>query len=242
MKIRARPCARCSSRSRFRYWAWMVRSRLVVGSSAMSRRGSQEMPMAPTMRWRMPPDISCGYCSRRVCGEGMRTDFSSSHARLHALARPAPSCTRIGSATWSPIVNSGFSEAMGSCRIMAMRLPRTRRISASDFCSRSSPSNSILPLAMRAAGGSRRRMVSASVLLPEPDSPTIAQRLAGIDAQRDLVDGAHDPRAPRRDVVGGEIVELEQRAGAHRATRCAGTAPKGLLRWRLRADAAGDRV
>ena len=54
-----------------------------------------------------------------------------------------------------------------------MRLPRTRRISASDFCSRSSPSNSILPLAMRAAGGRRRRMVSASVLLPEPDSPTM---------------------------------------------------------------------
>ena len=26
---------------------------------------------------------------------------------------------------------------------------------------------------MRAAGGSRRRMVSASVLLPEPDSPTM---------------------------------------------------------------------
>ena len=30
-----------------------------MGSSAISRRGSQEMPIAPTMRWRMPPDISC---------------------------------------------------------------------------------------------------------------------------------------------------------------------------------------
>ena len=81
MKIRARPCARCSSRRRLRYCAWMVRSRLVVGSSAMSRRGSHEMPMAPTMRWRMPPDISCGYCRRRVSGDGMRTAFSSSRAR-----------------------------------------------------------------------------------------------------------------------------------------------------------------
>jgi len=43
----------------------------------------------------MPPDISCGCCRRRVCGEGMRTDFKSSPARLHAAARRAPSCTRI---------------------------------------------------------------------------------------------------------------------------------------------------
>ena len=41
--------------------------------------------MAPTMRWRMPPDISCGCCSRRVSGEGMRTAFSSSRARFQAL-------------------------------------------------------------------------------------------------------------------------------------------------------------
>ena len=54
-----------------------------------------------------------------------------------------------------------------------MRLPRTRRISVSDLSSRFSPSNIIRPLTMRAAGGSRRRMVSASVLLPEPDSPTM---------------------------------------------------------------------
>ena len=53
-----------------------------------------------------------------------------------------------------------------------MRLPRTRRISASDIASRFSPSKRISPETIFAAGGSRRRMVSASVLLPEPDSPT----------------------------------------------------------------------
>ena len=40
--------------------------------------------MAPTMRWRMPPDISCGYCLTRVSGDGMRTAFNSSRARLQA--------------------------------------------------------------------------------------------------------------------------------------------------------------
>jgi hypothetical protein len=103
----------------------------------------------------------------------MRTDFNSSRARCQAVARDAPSCTRIGSPTWLPIVNSGFSDAIGSCRIIAIRLPRTWRISASDFCTRSSPSNSIRPPTIRAAGGSTRMIVSASVLLPEPDSPTM---------------------------------------------------------------------
>ena len=39
----------------------------------------------------------------------------------------------IGSATWLPIVNSGFSEAIGSCTSIAIRLPRISRISSSDF-------------------------------------------------------------------------------------------------------------
>ena len=211
MKISASPCSRCRSRSRLRYCAWMVRSRLVVGSSAIRRRGSQEMPMAPTMRWRMPPDISWGNCDTRVCGDAMRTDFSKATARCQALARLAPSCTRSGSPTWLPMENSGLSDAMGSCRIMAMRLPRTRRISASDLSSRFSPSNIIRPLTMRAAGGSRRRMVSASVLLPEPDSPTIPRVLAGVQAERHVVHGAHHARALLGDIVGGKVFEREQR-------------------------------
>ena len=107
----------------------MVTSRLVVGSSAMSSRGSQEIAMAPTMRWRIPPDIWCGYSRSRWVTAGIFTDRSSAPARSRALRREACSWTRTGSATWSPTVNSGFSDAMGSCRIMAMRLPRMCRIS-----------------------------------------------------------------------------------------------------------------
>ena len=143
----------------------------------------------------MPPDISCGYCLTRASGDGMRTAFSSPRAAFHAVARFSCSCTMIGSATWSPIVNSGFSEAIGSCRSIAIRLPRTSRISSSDFGTRSSPSNSMRPLTMRAAGGSTRMIVSASVLLPEPHSPTIPSVSPAIDGQRHVVDRAHDPRA-----------------------------------------------
>jgi hypothetical protein len=199
MKISARPCSRCNSRSRLRYCAWIVRSRLVVGSSAISRRGSQEIPIAPTMRWRIPPDISCGYCLTRVSGDGMRTAFNSARARSHAALRRSPSCTRIGSATWLPIVNKGLSEAIGSCRIIAIFLPRISRISASDFVTRSSPLNSIRPPTMRAAGGNTRNNVSARVLLPEPDSPTIP-KVSPASRRSDTSSTARTTRVPWADM------------------------------------------
>ena len=77
----------------------MVTSRLVVGSSAIRSAGSQEMAMAPTMRWRIPPDIWCGYSLTRVSGAEILTAFKRSRALVHALARSTPSWTRIGSAT-----------------------------------------------------------------------------------------------------------------------------------------------
>ena len=128
--------------------------------------------MAPTMRWRMPPESWCGYSRTRSSGAAMRTARSSSRACAQAPRRLTPSWTRIGSATWSPIVKSGFSEAIGSCRIIAIRLPRIRRSSASGLATRSSPWNRISPPTMRAAGGSRRRSDRARVVFPEPDSPT----------------------------------------------------------------------
>ena len=60
----------------------------MVGSSAMSSRGAHEIAMAPTMRWRMPPDIWCGYSPTRDSGAEMRTDFSRSLARLQAPGAP----------------------------------------------------------------------------------------------------------------------------------------------------------
>jgi hypothetical protein len=99
MKISPRWWLRWRSRKRFRYWAWIVTSRLVVGSSAISKAGSHEIAMAPTIRWRMPPDIWCGYSPTRVSGAEMRTALRSSLARAQAVGRAMCSCTRIGSAT-----------------------------------------------------------------------------------------------------------------------------------------------
>ncbi len=87
----------------------------------------------------------------------------------------------------------GVSEAIGSCRIMAMRLPRTPAASPRRTVQKVLALEHHAALVIRAAAGKSRRMVRASVLLPEPDSPTMPS-LAGVQAERDLVDGTHHAR------------------------------------------------
>ena len=195
MKISASPCSRCSSRSRFRYCAWMVRSRLVVGSSAISSRGSQEMPMAPTMRWRMPPDISCGILRAR--GSPARRCAPSLSSPTRALPGAGAAGALVHAERLADLVADGEQRVQRGHRVLqdhgdalAAHAGASRRRTCR---SRSSPSNSIRPLVMCAAGGSRRRMVRASVLLPEPDSPTMPERLAGVEARAT----PRRPRAPR---------------------------------------------
>ena len=101
-----------------------------------------------------------------------------------------------------------------------MRLPRMRRISPGDLASRSSPSKCIEPLTMWAAVGSSRKMESASVVLPEPDSPTMPSVSPARSVERDLVDRLHRAGSPTRDVVGRQLVELQERAIAHSWRSC----------------------
>ena len=130
--------------------------------------------MAPTMRWRMPPDISCGYCRRRVSGEAMRTAFKQ-------IERPPPGGCAIGALVHPNrlrhLVADGEERIEGGHRILQdhgdtpaaqtahFRLGFLQQVLAfkQHRCRwRSAP---------RAAAGART--LSASVLLPEPDSPTM---------------------------------------------------------------------
>jgi hypothetical protein len=71
-----------------------------------------------------------------------------------------------------PTGDSGLSAVIGSWKIMAIRLPRRRRISAAehvlDLCS----VEAILPPASDSGRRSRPITDSAVMLLPQPDSPT----------------------------------------------------------------------
>jgi hypothetical protein len=53
---RPMPVSARSSSSSSRIWAWTVTSSAVVGSSAISTRGSRARAMAIITRWRIPPE------------------------------------------------------------------------------------------------------------------------------------------------------------------------------------------
>ena len=58
--ITAISCATWRRSISVRIWAWVVTSSAVVGSSAISRRGSLASAIAIIARWRIPPENSCG--------------------------------------------------------------------------------------------------------------------------------------------------------------------------------------
>ena len=154
----------------------MVTSSAVVGSSAISTLGLQASAMAIMARWRMPPESWCGYSLARCAGSGMRTRSSISMARLKAALRSMSRCRISASAICLPMVITGLSDVIGSWKIIEISLPRTRRISSSLIWRRSRPPSLTEPETMRPGGSGMSRISdSAVMLLPQPDSPTIAR-------------------------------------------------------------------
>src|SRR5262245_26973820 len=175
IRMMAVPVLALSWRSRSRICACTVTSSAVVGSSAMRSFGSQASAIAIMMRWRVPPESSCGYCSMRRAGSGMPTRRSISIARALAAPRSSPRCNVSVSVIWRPTVSTGLSEVIGSWKIIEMSLPRMSRISRSDSSSRSRPWNRMRPATMRPGGDATSRNTESEVtLLPQPDSPTTA--------------------------------------------------------------------
>ena len=171
--LRSRRC----SLMRSRIWACTVTSSAVVGSSANSMVGPQAMAMAIITRWRMPPDSSCGYWSRRRSASGMRTSVSSRLAVALASSRPMPRWLRSGSSICRPIFISGFSDVIGSWKIIAISLPHTPRMSFGARPRMSCPSKRTAPPRWVPRRGTRPMMVRDSTVLPEPDSPTTPSAL-----------------------------------------------------------------
>src|SRR5439155_1414024 len=111
-----------------RICAWIVTSRAVVGSSAMSSLGSHDSAIAIITRWRMPPDSSCGYCLTRRSGLLMPTSRSDSMALFQASFLDILVCCTTASVIWSPTVKTGFRLVIGSWKIIATSLPRIERV------------------------------------------------------------------------------------------------------------------
>ena len=107
----------------------MVTSSAVVGSSAMSRRGSQESAIAIIARWRRPPLNSNEYSSMRRSGFGIPTLRSASIPRSRASFLLTALWRRTASMIWSPTVCTGLKEVIGSWKMRPMSPPRIARIS-----------------------------------------------------------------------------------------------------------------
>ena len=135
-----------------------------TGSSAISSSGCIASARAMPMRWRCPPLNSCG--NRPAAPGSSCTKASSSAARARAWLRGTP-CATGPSAKMSPTRRRGFSDAKGSWNTIWMRL-RYGFQAARDSGRRSVPPNRIAPESACTSRTTQR----ASVLLPEPLSPT----------------------------------------------------------------------
>ena len=72
------------------------------------------------------------------------------------------------------MVSVGFSDVIGSWKIIAISLPRTSARSLSERVVRSRPSQSTSPPTIFAGGFGIRPMIESAVTdFPQPDSPTI---------------------------------------------------------------------
>ncbi len=148
----AMPISFCNSSSSRRICACVVTSSAVVGSSAISRSGSLASAIAIMTRWRWPPDSWCGQLSRRFSGSRMCTRSSSSSVRARASVSLMPLCRISVSRICLCTVCSGFSDVIGSWKIMPIWSPRMRIRSAGLAPIISSPLKRMLPFGWRARG------------------------------------------------------------------------------------------
>ena len=99
---------------------------------------------------------------------------SSSMARARACDGEASVCCSMISLICSPTVSTGLRAVIGSWKIMAMSLPRIFRSADCGAPISSLPRSFALPVE-RPLPGSRPNRAMEDMLLPEPDSPTIAR-------------------------------------------------------------------
>src|SRR6266850_6511325 len=187
----------------------------------------------------------------------MRTRPSISIACCFACALPTFRWRRSVSAICSPTGNAGFSEVMGSWKIIDSLSPRRLRTRLSGSSSRFSPSNSTSPPAMRPGGcGTRRMIESAVTLLPQPDSPTMPSVRPRARLKSTPSTASTSPRSPSNEVrspftssrslvarnllfYGGAI---EDAPGPRLARRAAHEGDEALVRLVVEAPELGERL
>ena len=168
--------------------------------------------------------------TRASRGEGMRTAFSSS-------ARPAPGAGAAGALVHADrlrhLVADGEQRVQRGHRVLQDHgdalAAHAAHLGVGLVAAGPRPRTASRPPTMRAAGGSRRRMVSASVLLPRAGLADDAQRLARVQAEA----RRRRPRAPRG-------CPARRRSGSERLSSSSSSGCDDMTAFR--ADAAAGRA
>ena len=173
-----------------------------------------------------------GVACRPACrAAGCRPGRASRRPAWRARPSSRPSRARAPSRrSGAPTVCTGFRAVSGSWKIMAISPPRTSRMRSSRRPSSSSPCQQDGPPVTSAGLGQQPRMLSAVTDLPEPDSPTIGEDLAGVDGRG----RRRAPPARRRPRCGTSTCEV-RRAVQHAVRR-----PSGVLHVERVAQAVAD--
>ena len=136
------------------------------------------------------------------------------HSARQCLLRPNPICSRNASAIWPPTVSTGLSDVIGSWKTTAISRPRSRRSASRGKRKSSRPSKRTLPLT-RARRGKSCSIARESMVLPDPDSPTMPSAWLAPTERLTPETARSGPRSVANSTRGSR---LKQGRGAHRAT------------------------
>src|SRR6478736_763417 len=104
---------------------------------------------------------------------------SSAVVGSSAMIRSGLLSSATASASWRPILCTGFSDVMGSWKIIAISSPRIVRRRLDEALRRSSPRNSTSPVEVANFESLSPITVRHVTLLPDPDSPTMPSTWPG---------------------------------------------------------------
>ncbi len=147
-------------------WACTETSSAETGSSATTSSGLTDSALAMPMRWRWPPENSCGYFFSAAAGRPTSESSCVSRGAASFASLTIP-CACMPSTRSDSTLCRGSRLPMGSWKTICRSWRRRRSASPRRSVS-ASPSKVTVPSVI----SSSARIARPIVDLPQPDSPT----------------------------------------------------------------------
>src|SRR4051794_26394930 len=217
------PVSSRMSASRLRICAWIETSRAATDSSRMSTRGAAARARAIATRWRWPPLSAPGRARSWRSSRPTRSPSSAARRRRTSFAVPGRWSRSTSSIACSALWRGSRLE-YGSWKTICTSLPRRRRSFAHPRrVEPARPPAVIVP----AVGAVSPTSIRATVVLPDPDSPTIASDPPGATERSTPSTARTSPKTLRsplaastgsamgHHLLGGAVEQLRGADAAH---------------------------